>query len=172
MDKKDGKTQGRPSVFSQEIADRICELISTTSRGMRSICKEDGMPAPSTVYKWLLEIDSFSEQYARAKECQADFLAEEILAIADDSQNDTIENDETGAETANHEWISRSRLRVDSRKWLASKLAPKKYGDKLDIEANIKSLVKRDLSNLSEDELKLAEKLANRLGDQSGAEQA
>lgn len=73
------------------------------------------------------------DQYARAKEVQSEHMAEEILAIADDGQNDWMERN--GAESAgwavNGEHIQRSRLRVDSRKWLMSKLAPKKYGDRV-----------------------------------------
>jgi hypothetical protein len=71
----------------------------------------------------------FRHQYARAREAQADFLAEEILQIADDGENDTYATENGPA--VNHDVVQRSRLRVDARKWLASKLAPKKYGDKL-----------------------------------------
>ena len=72
----------------------------------------------------------FSEQYARAREAQADKLAEEALQIADDGRSDTY-LDAEGNERTDNEVIQRSRLRVDTRKWLASKMAPKKYGDKL-----------------------------------------
>ena len=90
------------------------------------------MPAQSTVFKWLNEQKEFSEQYARAREAQADLMADEILEIADETERDTIQTD--SGEKANTEWISRSRLRVDARKWLASKMAPKKYGDKVTAE--------------------------------------
>lgn len=79
-----------------------------------------------TLIVWLAK---FPDHYARAKEMQADKFAEDILAIADESAGD-ITPTENG-ETVNHEAIARSRLRVDARKWLASKFAPKKYGDKL-----------------------------------------
>ena len=72
----------------------------------------------------------FSEQYARAREAQADKLAEEALQIADDGRSDTY-LDAEGNEKTNTEAIQRSKLRVDTRKWLASKMAPKKYGDKV-----------------------------------------
>lgn len=90
------------------------------------------MPSVTTVMRWLGEESAadFREQYARARELQADKLAEEILAIADDGSNDTYK-DEDGLPRVDHDHIARSRLRVDSRKWLAGKLAPKKYGDKL-----------------------------------------
>ena len=75
----------------------------------------------------------FSEQYARAREAQADKLAEEILAIADDGRSDTYLDGE-GNEKTDSEVIQRSKLRVEARKWLASKMAPKKYGDKIQAE--------------------------------------
>jgi hypothetical protein len=125
---------GRPSSFTQEIADEICERLAE-GESLRSICRSDGMPVQATVFRWLSIDEAFLKQYARAREAQADRLADEILDIADDSSRDTIpkvdkEGNEYG-EQANSEWIARSRLRVDARKWLASKMAPKKYGDKV-----------------------------------------
>jgi hypothetical protein len=132
-------------LFTQEIADKICEAIATSSMSLRSICKQDGMPSVSAVLKWLAkgskedspeEFRTFVHQYARAREEQADFLAEEILEIADDGSNDlmTITKGDISYEVENKEVTNRSRLRVDARKWIASKLKPKKYGDKMDID--------------------------------------
>jgi hypothetical protein len=117
-------------MYTQEIADFICERIAD-GESLRNICLGDEMPCRSSVFKWLNENKSFSDQYARAREAQADHMADEILAIADETDRDTIDTE--GGERANNEWIARSRLRVDARKWLASKMAPKKYGDKLDV---------------------------------------
>lgn len=91
------------------------------------------MPDKATVFRWLADRPDFRDQYARARDEQADFYAEEILQISDDGRNDYYVT-EDGTEIVNHDHIARSRLRVDSRKWLASKLAPKKYGDKVDVE--------------------------------------
>jgi hypothetical protein len=91
------------------------------------------MPAVSTVYLWMAKHKEFSESYARAREDQADTLADQILEIADDGRNDTYTDDE-GKEFVNHDVINRSRLRVDARKWVAAKLKPKKYGDKVTTE--------------------------------------
>lgn len=74
--------------------------------------------------------------YARAREARADKLAEDILTISDDGANDTMV-DEHGKKVVNQDVIQRSRLRVDSRKWLASKMLPKKYGEKLDVTASV-----------------------------------
>jgi hypothetical protein len=119
---------GRPSSFTQEIADEICERLAE-GESLRSVCRSDGMPVQATVFRWLSIDEAFLKQYARAREAQADRLADEILDIADDSSRDT-ESTENG-DRPNSEWIARSRLRVDARKWLASKMAPKKYGDKV-----------------------------------------
>ena len=94
------------------------------------------MPGRRTVFKWLEVHKAFQHQYARAREAQADALADEILDIADESDNDIVTDGE-GNERTNHEAIARSRLRVDARKWLAGKLRPKVYGDKAEpIEAD------------------------------------
>ncbi|MEM0732731.1 hypothetical protein [Neisseria perflava] len=111
---------GRPSKYSDELAEKICEKIAN-GRSLRSICAEAGMPTMSTVCKWLSENKEFSEQYARAREKQADYFAEEIIEIADSAE----------AESAA---VSKAKLQIDARKWAASKIAPKKYGDKQEID--------------------------------------
>lgn len=119
----------RSTEYTPEIADAICERLSG-GESLRAICCDVDMPAQSTVFKWLSEQKQFSEQYARAREAQADYMADEILQIADDGKNDTYLDDE-GRSRTDQDVIARSRLRVDARKWLASKMAPKKYGDKI-----------------------------------------
>lgn len=118
------------------MADRICAELAI-GRSLRSILREDDdLPAMSTIFKWLRENKQFSEQYARAKEEAADAMSEDILEIADDASDDvSVIEDEDGNETekTNHENIQRSKLRVDTRKWIMSKMKPKKYGDKLDL---------------------------------------
>lgn len=127
---------GRPSRYSQDLADNICAELAT-GKSMRTVCRADDMPAMSTVFKWLRERPDFSEQYARAKAEAADALVEEILDIADDGSNDWMEvHDKDGKAVGyklNGEHVQRSRLRVDTRKWIASKLKPRKYGERLDL---------------------------------------
>lgn len=123
---------GRPSDYTEELADKICERL-VEGQSLRAICADETMPGVSTVCRWLGKHTEFREQYARAREAQADTLADEILDIADDAVNDWMERrrqDGSVDEVVNAEHIQRSRLRVDSRKWLAAKLQPKKYGDK------------------------------------------
>jgi hypothetical protein len=91
------------------------------------------MPSPSTIFKWINDIPEFSDKYAHAKEAQADYFAEELLDIADDGSNDwmTKRFGETEVEIPNPEVLQRSKLRVDTRKWLMSKFKPKRFGDKV-----------------------------------------
>lgn len=107
----------------------ICERISG-GESLTAICKEDGMPAKVTVFKWICNDEDFANQYARAREAQAEHYLDEIISISDDSVLDVEIDPETGHERTNHEVVARARLRVDTRKWAMSKLAPKKYGDR------------------------------------------
>ena len=120
---------GRPSLYSEEMADSICDHIAS-GRSLVSWCQEGERPSYSTIMRWLDAHESFRDNYARARQDQADYLAEEIVQIADDGLNDTYLT-EDGPKT-NQDVIARSRLRVDARKWYASKLAPKKYGEKVE----------------------------------------
>ena len=134
---------GRPTVFTDEIAARICEEIAD-GRSLRSIvANDDGMPARSTVFKWLSENKQFSDLYARAKDAQADVLFEEILDIADEATT-TVKSLGDGDEVVvfDNVAVQRNRLRVDARKWMAGKLRPKKYGDKLEIAGDPDAPVK------------------------------
>lgn len=129
---------GAPGIYTPELGLEICEKIATSSKGLHRLCKDNQhFPNPKTIIQWLLEdkYPEFSKQYARAREEQAEFMIEETLEIADDGSNDTItiKKGDTEIDIENKEWTNRSRLRVDTRKWIASKLKPKKYGDKLDI---------------------------------------
>lgn len=122
---------GRASTFSPEIAALICEALAE-GHSLRSICAADDMPAKSTVFKWLSEQPEFADQYARAREAQADCLFDDILEIADDGRNDSYTDDEGRART-DYDVIARSKLRIDARKWMAAKLRPRVYGEKLAI---------------------------------------
>lgn len=121
---------GRPSIFTQELADLICERIAE-GESLRKVCLADDMPNKATVFRWLAADKAFSDQYAHARDAQADVLADEIIDIADDGQNDTYKDDDGNVRT-DQDVIARSRLRVDARKWIASKLKPKVYGDKVE----------------------------------------
>jgi hypothetical protein len=112
------------------MADRVCEELAT-GLSLRQVCEGVGMPTMSTVFRWLTLHVEFSEMYTRAREVQAETMADEILSIADDGRNDTYVDDE-GRQRTDQDVIARSRLRVDARKWLAAKLMPRKYGEKVE----------------------------------------
>jgi hypothetical protein len=128
---------GRPSDYTDALTDIICERIAN-GESLKAICDDDKMPSQTSVFKWLGLHQSFAEKYARAREAQADALFDEILSIADDGRNDWMERkdkeDENLGWRENGEAMRRSQLRIDARKWMASKLKPKKYGDKLDVD--------------------------------------
>lgn len=128
---------GRPSIFSEELAAEIIERM-IDGESLRKICRDDHMPNAATVLKWVAtdKFPGFAEQYARAMEARADALFEESFEIVDDGSNDWIEtNDpENPGYRLNGEHVQRSKLRVEYRKWAASKMSPKKYGDKQQLE--------------------------------------
>jgi hypothetical protein len=125
------RSRGRPSIFDSETAKRICERIAD-GETLRQICSDPSMPAKTTVLRWLSRAEhaEFRDQYARARELMGDSLAEEVIAIADDDAGDVV-SDGKGGSTLDWQNVQRSRLRVDARKWFASKVAPKRYGDRL-----------------------------------------
>lgn len=162
---------GRDSIYTQELADKICNAIATSSEGLRRLCKQDeSLPAVTTIMRWLDTNVEFREQYARAREAQAEFMVDETIEIADDGTNDYYKNSK-GEVLFDAEHVQRSRLRVDTRKWVASKLAPKKYGDKMDVTTNGKDVNAPNLSHLSIDEL-IRLRDGHITGDQSGNSKA
>jgi len=132
MEKTQKNSVGRPSDYSEELVEEICLRISF-GEGLVKICKDEHIPSRSTVMRWLLNNKEFQDKYAQAREAQADYLLEELLDIADDKSGDTYE-DAKGNIKVDHENINRSRLRVDTRKWVIAKLAPKKYGDRVALD--------------------------------------
>lgn len=124
---------GRPTLFTAGVASDICKRLAD-GESLRSICAADEMPAESTVRLWALEDrEGFSAQYASAREIGYHALAEDLLDIADDARNDWMERrgEEDAGWVANGEHIQRSKLRIDTRKWMLSKVLPKFYGDKI-----------------------------------------
>lgn len=140
----------RPSIKTPALMSSICDQIMV-GMSLREVCRGEDMPNVSTVKRWLAADEEFCAQYVRACEVRADHWADEILEIADDGSNDWMERKqgEETIEVINHEHIARSKLRVDARKWLMAKAAPKKYGDysRQDINVN------REANELSDAEL-------------------
>ncbi len=133
-DPKDLLKRGRPTNYNAEIAKRICDIVATHTLGYRQLERlYDDLPYEQTVREWRLAHPAFGLQYALAKITQAELLAEECLDIADDSRNDWMESldDKQKGDgwKLNGDHVNRCRLRIDTRKFFASKLLPKKYGD-------------------------------------------
>lgn len=120
---------GRPTLYCQETADIICERLAE-GESLRAICREDAMPAKATVFRWLTLHAEFADQYARARQEQAETLADEIVSISDEEFTTTKQFGDETQVVYDSTAVARNRLRVDARKWVASKLKPKTYGDR------------------------------------------
>ena len=119
----------RPSIYERDKAHEICERLAA-GETLRQICQTPGMPAEATVRLWALDNrDGFAELYGRARNIGLDCIGDGMIDIADDGTNDWMETEH--GEQPDHEHINRSRLRIDTRKWLLSKLRPDKYGDRI-----------------------------------------
>lgn len=114
------RMRGRPSEYSEQEADAICAWIAE-GRSMASYCRERGRDA-QTIYRWLREHGDFHARYARAHDDRADALADQIQDIADEQVG---ASDRVAVEAA--------KLRIEARKWIASKLRPQKWGDKVEV---------------------------------------
>ncbi len=123
-----GKKRGAPTIKTPQLLEAICAGISL-GKSARTMCVEVGI-SQRVLWNWLANDAALMQQYLRAKELCIDAYAEEIIEISDDGSRDTY-TDEKGKEVVDREVIARSQLRIDARKWYASRLAPRKYGDKL-----------------------------------------
>ena len=122
---------GRPVEYTDDIASEICWRIAHGEPLVR-ICADEHLPHVATIYRWLTRFPDFCDMYTRAREDQADTLADEIQAIADEMPMETTDKDgNTRFDSAYINWM---RLRIDSRKWVAAKLKPRKYGDRVAVE--------------------------------------
>jgi hypothetical protein len=116
------------SVFTDELADAICDRIAG-GEGLRAICRDDKMPGRRTVLDWLDEDrGGMRAKYARAREAQGDFLDEEMQNVADAATNEDVQV---------------AKLRISTMQWRASKLAPKRYGDKIEVGGSLAVAVSR-----------------------------
>lgn len=110
---------GRPSLYSDELADSICERLCE-GESLRSICRDEAMPGMATVMRWLAdpELEGFREQYAHAREAQGEVSADNVRDI--------------GARTLRGEVDPKAaRVAIDAEKWAAGTLLPRKYGTRV-----------------------------------------
>jgi hypothetical protein len=142
---------GRPTLYTDELGLKICSQIAH-GKSLVSICKQEGFPSVETVYLWLRDESKkeFLNTYTRAREDQADTLADEILDIADEATTTVKEHDGFTEVVFDNTAVARNRLRVESRKWIAAKLKPKKYGDKVEVDNKHSGIVAVSLSETDE----------------------
>jgi hypothetical protein len=173
---------GRPSKFSQELADKICVSLME-GKALRAVAAECDIHV-TVIFQWLQTRPGFFDQYVKAREVQAELMADDLTSIADEvPEITTVTTSPTGSvserKALDSAGVYRNRLRVDTRKWIAAKLLPKKYGDHLKLEAsgpngtplpgvtvNLKSLSDGELEHFAQITAKLA------AGNPSGAAQA
>ena len=117
---------GQPTKYSPVIANKICTLISTNPKGLRTLIRENNLPDRQTIYNWLNTYPEFFDQYMRAKEQQAHVLADETLDIAAEVP---IYLDKDGNERIDNGILGKSKLQIEACRWSASLLAPRWYGD-------------------------------------------
>lgn len=128
---------GAPTTYNSHLATVICIRIAE-GESLRQILRDEGMPAQSTVYEWLLRHPEFAENYTRAREEQADTLADEIISIADEQPEIIAVVDKKTGALIEHKldgaFLQWQKNRIEARKWTAMKLKPKKYGDRVAVE--------------------------------------
>jgi hypothetical protein len=123
--------------FTPELEDKICSRLAS-GESLNKVCKDDDMPTITTVMNWLVKSEqgiepyhNFLEKYTRAREMQADVIFDECMDIADESGADARYDEKTGQIKVDGETIARAKLRIDTRKWMAGKMRPKKYGERI-----------------------------------------
>lgn len=152
------KPLGRPTLFTPELAERICDAVATNAKGLDWICENNpDFPSSRTVSRWQAKDETFCQELTRAGARRADILFDEMLDIADDTGRDTKlvgrkdAPEAEGTEVCNYEWISRSKLRIETRLKMIAMLNRKKYGDKLELAGGLE--IKATVRDMTEAEL-------------------
>lgn len=148
------KAHGRPSLYSLALGQKICARLAK-GEPLAQICRDEGMPAVRTVSLWKESHPEFSAAFARARDEGYDAIAADCLAIADDARNDFMEtiaiDEDVSAYKLNGEHIQRSKLRIETRLKLLAKWDPKRYGERLEVAADM--TVKKSAADFSDAEL-------------------
>ena len=127
---------GRPPTFDRQAVAELVFSGMAEGKSLRACFREtEGLPTLGTFLVWVSEDSLLAEQYARARSVCLDAMAEDIIDLADTCRiGQKSTSKATGLESTEGDMVERSRLQIDARKWLLSKLAPKKYGDKQQVE--------------------------------------
>ena len=138
---------GRPTIYTEELADKICDVVATHTEGLDALCEMfDWMPGTNVIYGWRHKHLSFSQKYLQAKQSQGELYSEETFKIA---SNKPVYFDSEGNERVDAGAVAWQKMNVNLRQWHASKLAPKIYGDKQQSESTITVKHESDLKALS-----------------------
>lgn len=154
----EARGRGRPTLYTEAIAAEICQRIAE-GETLNQICRSAHMPSRPTIVSWVLSDKSgFSDRYATARSMLLEHWSDEIVDISDDGVNDWVEREAESGRLAtqyNGDHVARSRLRVDTRKWLLSKLKPQTYGDRTMISGHNGGPIQfQDMSSVSEEQLR------------------
>lgn len=120
------KANGRPTLYTEELAEEICQGIASTNEGLQALCDRNShWPDRATIFIWMRKYSEFFNRYTKAKEHQAEVQVDYMLALANEPHK--YIDSETGQERTD---VPMLRVKMDAIKWQASKLAMKRYGDK------------------------------------------
>lgn len=153
---------GRPEIFTQELADKVCEGLAK-GNSLRKTCVPKGMPSRYTVMNWLVDKEKkeFFNQYAQARATGSDVIFDELIELADKCKDPTL--------------AQLLKIRIDTRKWCLARQQPKKYGEKIQQEITGKDggpiktkQVPIDMSDFTKEELALLETIAEKVNAPSG----
>lgn len=125
--------------YDEAIFEEIIEIVATSAESIASICKRSDMPDKSTFFRWLYRMPTLRDKYMQAKELSALVDEDLMLSIADDGTNDYVEKERQNGTVVlfDSEHVQRSRLRVDTRKWILERKQPKYYGSKTDVNLGV-----------------------------------
>jgi hypothetical protein len=145
---KGNKLASANTLYTPELGEQIVDLISTTSRGLKWLCRNiDGMPSYLTVLKWEGQHQAFGRAMALARRQQALTLVDECMEIADDTSRDhyTYVSEKHGErELPDLAGIARAKIMIDTRIRLAKMFDPQRFGDRLDISAKVGGFASQD----------------------------
>ena len=165
--------RGKTSMYTPKLGEEICDAISCSSEGLKTLCdKNPHWPERRSIYRWIKKHEEFRNLYKQSKITQIESLVDDILEIANNSENDTYHDDE-GNPKCNVEWVNRCRLRIDVYKWLACKLVPRIYGEAGLLQKspeNEPAKDEYDFSLLNHNEVEIVEKLLRKASVKKSSE--
>lgn len=142
---------GRPTGYTESLGARVCELLMQ-NHTLRQIEARDDMPTRQTICNWLAKHEAFFDQYVRAREVQTLLDEDEIQELAEDSRNDWVERERKGqlVTELDREHLERTRLRIDTKKWLMGKRNAKRFGKSVAVTGKDGGAVKHELSTVGD----------------------